>query len=253
MKRTFSTDEAIKRWNLHAESFTARYTKYGDKSRIVALNPTIFSLMGEVNGKQVLDAGCGEGYLSRLLADKGAEVTAVDYSDKMLEIADERTPSEARIHYYYGNCENLDFLEGEQFDMIVSNMVILDLEDYQSALREMYRLLKPGGTFIFSILHPCFITPNSGWIRNDQGEKSSWKVDRYFHEGVYDQRFPFGTGDPIVWYHRTLTSYFKAILRAGFIVEDLVEPKPSKEILRKYPELKEDLNCADFVVFKLGK
>jgi 2-polyprenyl-3-methyl-5-hydroxy-6-metoxy-1,4-benzoquinol methylase len=253
LKRTVSTDEAIKRWNLHAESFTANYTKYGDRSRIVSLNPTIFSLMDEVDGKQVLDAGCGEGYLSRILAENGAEVTAVDYSEKMLEIADKRTPSDLEIDYHHGNCENLRFLDGEQFDWIISNMVIQDLEDYESAFREMYRLLKPGGSFVFSILHPCFITPNSGWVRNELGEKKYWKVDRYFYEGVYDQRFSFAIDKPVVWYHRSLTSYFKVIKQAGFVIEDMVEPKPSEEMLKQYPELEEDLNCADFIVFKLIK
>ncbi len=167
-----TTEEAIKRWDMHAEVFTAGYTELGDISRRTLLNPTIFSLMDDVNEKNVLDAGCGEGYLSRILAQKGASVTAVDYSEKMLELAKNRTEEDTNIIYNYGNCENLDFLAGNQYDMIVSNMVLQDLEDYQAAFQEMYRLLKPSGSFIFSILHPCFITPNSGWIRNNKVKSS---------------------------------------------------------------------------------
>ncbi|MFS0671643.1 class I SAM-dependent methyltransferase [Ornithinibacillus sp. 179-J 7C1 HS] len=253
MKRTMSTEEAIKRWNIHAAAFTAGYTEEGDRSRVVLLNPTIFSLLDDVEGKAVLDAGCGEGYLSRILAEKGARMTSVDYSEKMLEIARERTPSDAGIIYYHGNCENLNFLEGNQFDTIISNMVIQDLEDYESALCEMYRLLKPGGSFIFSILHPCFITPDSGWVRNEKGKKMYWKVEKYFYEGVYDQRLPIDSEEKIVFYHRTLTSYFKAILKAGFKLEDLVEPMLSKDMLKEYPDFEEDLNNANFIVFKLMK
>ena len=57
-------------------------TMSGDIHRVVLLNPTIFSLLGEVDGNHLLDAGCGEGYLSRLLVKKGARVTAVDFSQK---------------------------------------------------------------------------------------------------------------------------------------------------------------------------
>ncbi|MFJ8458644.1 class I SAM-dependent methyltransferase [Lysinibacillus xylanilyticus] len=253
MKRTVTTEEAIRRWNQNAERFTANYDEHGGIHREILLNPAIFSLLEEVEGKSLLDAGCGEGYLSRILAQKGAIVTAVDYSEKMLEIARARTRGEVTIQYEYGNCEKLNFLADEQFDCIISNMVLQDLENYQAALSEMYRLLKPNSTFIFSILHPCFITPNSGWIRNEKLDQQYWKVQRYFYEGVYDQKLPLDSDEKIVFYHRTLTSYMKAIIQAGFTIEDVIEPMPSKEMLTKYPQFEEDLHCADFIVFKLRK
>ncbi len=145
------------------------------------------------------------------------------------------------------------FLIKEVFDCIIANMVLQDLENYKAAIREMYRLLKPNGIFIFSILHPCFVTPNSGWIRNEQLDQQFWKVQRYFYEGVYDQKLPLDADEKIVFYHRTLTSYMKAIIQAGFKVEEVIEPMPSKEMLSRYPQFKEDLHCADFIVFKLRK
>ncbi|KPN95151.1 class I SAM-dependent methyltransferase [Lysinibacillus sp. ZYM-1] len=245
-----NTEQAIQRWNQYAERYTANYDEQGDIHRVVLLNPTIFSLLEEIDGKQVLDAGCGEGYLSRLLMKEGARVTAVDYSQKMLDIAKERTHQQKAIQFLQGNCEDLTFLANEQFDCIVSNMVLQDLEDYQAAIGEMYRLLKPSSTFIFSILHPCFVTPNSGWIRHEQLDQQYWKVQRYFYEGVYQQ---LDAEPPIVLYHRTLTSYVQAIRQTGFTIENIVEPKPSQEMLEKYPQFVEDLHCADFIVFKLKK
>ncbi|MGG2016331.1 class I SAM-dependent methyltransferase [Bacillus sp. S10(2024)] len=253
MRRTMTTDEAIKRWNKHADYFTAGYDEHGGIHREVLLNPAIFSLIEDVKGKKLLDAGCGEGYLSRILAKQGATVTAVDYAEKMIEIAKQRTKSDEAIEYKQGNCEKLDFLTDAQYDLIVSNMVIQDLENYEAALSEMYRLLKKDGTFIFSILHPCFVTPNSGWIGREQVDQQYWKVQRYFYEGVYDQRFPIHSDEKVVFYHRTLTSYFKAIHQVGFTLVDVIEPMPSEEMLKKYPQFEEDLHCADFIVFKLRK
>ncbi len=83
--------------------------------------------------------------------------------------------------------------------------------------------------------------------------KQYWKVQRYFYEGVYDQRLPIDSDEKIVFYHRTLTSYIKAIIKIGFTLEDVIEPMPSKEMLGKYPQFEEDLHCADFIVFKLRK
>lgn len=251
MERTSGTEEAIKRWDRFADTYSATHTEQGDRHKEVFLNPTLFSLMGEIRHKKILDAGCGEGYLSRLLAKSEAKVTAVDYSPRMLEIAKERTPTELNIDYRQGNCEALHFLEDEVFDLIVSNMVIQDLANYEKVFKEMYRLLIDGGCFIFSILHPCFVTPNSGWERTKDGKKLHWNVDNYFYEGAYEQ--PLGDKEKMILFHRTLTSYINTLIKTGFILEKVVEPKPSVEMLKKYPSFEEDFRCADFIVFKLKK
>jgi len=87
MKKQWSADEVINRWDKNALEYVSYYTTQGDLSREVLLNPVLLELMGSVQGKRILDAGCGEGYLSRILAELGAFVIAVDYSRKILEIA----------------------------------------------------------------------------------------------------------------------------------------------------------------------
>lgn len=248
-----TTEEAIKRWDIHAEELASKYTSQGDRHREVFLNPVLLPLLGSVETRRILDAGCGEGYLSRILARKGAEVVAVDYSRTMLDIARRRTPGELPIEYFYGNCEDLHFLKSETFDSIVSNMVLQDLADYEKALEEMYRLLVKGGFCILSIMHPCFTTPECGWVKNENGKKLYWKVDHYFREGVFEQPWPIHAKQGVLLFHRTLTSYFRAIKRTGFIIEDLIEPKPSEKMICKYPEFKDDLRMCHFLVFKLRK
>lgn len=150
-KETIDTKEAVRRWDLFADAYSANHGEQGDIHKEVFLNPSLFSLMGSLGGKKVLDAGCGEGYLSRLIAKSGAFVTAVDYSKRMIKIAKERAPDDLKIEYKDGNCEDLHFFQDTQFDLVVSNMVIQDLANYKEALKENYRLLKDGGSFIFSI------------------------------------------------------------------------------------------------------
>lgn len=251
MKQNVGTEEAIKRWDAFADAYSKNHTEQGDLHKEVFLNPTLFSLMGDVKNKKVLDAGCGEGYLSRILSKSGATVTAVDYSPRMIEIAKGRTPNDLLIDYREGNCENLNILENKSFDLIVSNMVIQDLANYEKAFHEMYRLLVDGGIFIFSILHPCFVTPECGWEKTESGEKLHWNVDKYFYEGAYEQGL--GDKEKMLFFHRTLTSYINALIKTGFVLEGIIEPMPSVEMLEKYPSFEEDFRCPDFIVFKLKK
>ncbi|WP_455662819.1 class I SAM-dependent methyltransferase [Pradoshia sp.] len=252
MKTILGTEEAIKRWDAFADTYAKNHAEQGDPHKEVFLNPAFLSLMGDIHKKNVLDAGCGEGYFSRILSKSGARVTAVDYSAKMIEIAQARTPKDSEIDFKQGNCEDLYFLENGHFDLIVSNMVIQDLADYQQAFSEMYRLLAAGGSFIFSILHPCFVTPECGWERAQNGEKLHWNVDKYFYEDVYEQP-GLGEKEKILFFHRTLTSYINTLIQTGFVIESIVEPKPSPEMLEKYPSFEEDLRCPDFIVFKVRK
>ncbi|WP_077706985.1 class I SAM-dependent methyltransferase [Virgibacillus dokdonensis] len=251
MKKNIGAEEAINRWDSFAKSYAENHSEQGDLHKEVFLNPTLFSLLGPVNNKKILDAGCGEGYFSRLLAKSKAKVTAVDYSTKMLELAKHRTPVELPIEYHHGNCEDLHFLTNASFDIIVLNMVMQDLANIEKAFHEMYCLLVDGGTFIFSILHPCFVTPASVWDKDHRGNKLHWDVDQYFYEGVYKQRL--GVDEKVLLFHRTLTTYMNTLLGIGFELEKIIEPKPSQEMLKKYPSFEENFRCADFIVFKLKK
>lgn len=251
MNKKISTEESIARWDRFADNYAALCDELGGFHKEVFLNPTIFSMIDSLQNRRILEAGCGEGYLSRLFSSAGANVTAVDYSTRMIEIAKERTPSDLAIQYHHGNCENLDFLSDSSFEYIISNMVIQDLADYEGAISEMYRLLVDGGVFIFSILHPCFVTPECGWEKTADGQKLHWNVDNYFYEGCFEQGL--GGAEKMVFYHRTLTSYIDTILRTGFTIERIVEPKPTEEMIQKYPMAEEDLRCPDFIVFKLRK
>ena len=245
--------EAIRRWELHARDAADFMTEDGDPHRIVLLNPALFQLLPDVTGKRVLDAGCGEGYLCRKLAKLGARVTGVDFCREMLAIAEERTDPALGIRYVHGNCERMDFLDGGSFDIVVSNMVLMDLADHQAALESMHRVLVASGILVFSISHPCFITPNCGWVRDSEGPKLYWKVDRYFVEGAHEQPWPPDAEEGLITFHRTLSNYVRTLLKTGFELLDVIEPKPAEETLTRYPNFRDDFRMSHFIVFKAQK
>ena len=90
-RKELDSKEVAEIWNENAVKFTQQYTDLGDSDREIILNPVIFESLGNIAGKSILDAGCGEGYLSRLLANKCKQVIAVDYSEEMLSIAKSKT------------------------------------------------------------------------------------------------------------------------------------------------------------------
>jgi 2-polyprenyl-3-methyl-5-hydroxy-6-metoxy-1,4-benzoquinol methylase len=174
-----------------------------------------------LSGQRVLDMGCGLGELSRLLAGRGASVTAVDLSAGMLgRVLDEEAEGPLGIRYLVGDVTTTDWWEGEAFDGVVCNMALMDIDDLDAAMATAAAVLQPGGWFSFSLLHPCF--PG---LRTEVSEQlSSWAPDRgYAAEGWWTTHGD-GVRGRVGANHRMLSTYLNAALLAGFELEEFGEP-----------------------------
>ncbi len=247
------SEESRRRWDGFAQTWSDRTGELGDPMREAVLTPAMLRVIGDVAGKRVLDAGCGEGYLSRLLAKRGASVVAFDYAASMIRIARERTDSGLDITYSEGNAERLDWIADDEFDLIVSNFVLVDLADYVSAIREAFRVLRTDGRFVLSVPHPCFLTPDCGWERDADGRKLHWNVDRYSEEGPRETKLIRSNDSVLIQFHRRLSTYTNTLLRTGFTLEQLVEGKPTEEAIAKNPDWKNDLRMTEVLVFDCRK
>ena len=131
-------------------------------------------LIGDCNGKKILDLGCGNGYLARKYAREGAAVTADDSSFRMIEHAQARDPKNTlKINYIKSDASRLDAISDASYDLIFANMSLMNIEDTEGAIKEVSRVLRGGGgRFVASICHPCFDNgTNSGWmIKKISGE-----------------------------------------------------------------------------------
>lgn len=108
-----------------------------------------------------MDAGCGQGYLSRLLAKQKAKVIGIEPSD-LVDYAIKREGKEKLGITYIKADLSKWHDKPNYYDIVLSNMVFMDIPDYQSAMKNCISVLKPGGLFIFSISHPCFDV-EEGW------------------------------------------------------------------------------------------
>ncbi|MFW9793189.1 MAG: class I SAM-dependent methyltransferase [Candidatus Thorarchaeota archaeon] len=227
-----------KQWEGNAEAFSALIAGRGTPHHRKILNPCVENLLGDVKGKKLLDAGCGEGYLARYYTKKGAVVTAIDLSKRLIEVSKELTEQEEiKIDYRIDNVCFIESVSNAEFDIVLSNLVLLNVPCLDEAIREFHRVLKVGGVLVFSIVHPAFNSYGPGsWQMGEKNPETNrregiyYKVDRYFEEEEYESywkgkhgnRFP----EPISFFHRTLSTYLNTLANAGFRLLKFVEPKP---------------------------
>jgi ubiquinone/menaquinone biosynthesis C-methylase UbiE len=249
-KMTYTQGDGIERWNRNAKSWH-QFFGANDPSRRDLLDPIILQILGDVSGKRVLDAGCGEGYLSRKLAKLGAIVTGVELSQEMLSFAlEKQNKNPLGITYHNADITSLPFLTDQSFDVVITNNVIQDVENYEGALQEFSRLLQSSGTYLQIINHPCFSTPGCGWVRDADGNRLYWKIDYYFKRGPFPIKWRTETGmEPTIFWHRTLGDSVNSLISKGFRITGLIEPEPPESWINLHPEMyKSDSRKPDFLV-----
>jgi SAM-dependent methyltransferase len=176
--------------------------------------PALLELLPAPAGTTV-DVGCAEGRLARELSRRGHEVIAVDGSPAMVAAA---RAADRDLDVRLGDAAALP-LEDGCTALAVASMALMNFEDLDGAVAEVARVLRPGGRFCFSVLHPL-----NSW--GDAGEGDRAAVP-YFEGASYREEVSEG-GETIVLndIHRPLSAYFGALERAGFAVEALREPRP---------------------------
>ncbi|GGG07573.1 methyltransferase [Dokdonia pacifica] len=175
--------------------------------------PNTLALLGNVKGKNILDAACGPGKYAEILIDQGAEVVGMDISEQMIYHAKERNPSKGRF-FVHDLEQPLSMLENDSFDTVLCALAMHYLEDWNHTLQEFYRVLKPNGQLVLSIEHPFF-------------EYTYFKSKEYFDvEPVSCTWNGFGMPVKIHSYRRSLQDCINPLLNNGFMLDTLLEPKP---------------------------
>jgi SAM-dependent methyltransferase len=177
-------------------------------------------LPDDLTGQRVLDMACGYGTGARYLAASGARVTAVDLSSKLLAHAAALAAHDAfDIRYVHGDVTTTAWWDRVPFDGVLCSMALMDIDDLNGAVDTVSTVLKPGGWFSASILHPCF----PGGTSESGVALSSWPPDRgYSWEGRWNTAGTGVRGHADV-NHRTLATYLNAFIDARLIPEEFAE------------------------------
>lgn len=248
-----TTLEEIKTvWNKLADDWRIQVGDEGDSNRRMNSDPVLWKFAGDVKGLLVLDAGCGTGYLSKKLYDQGAKVVGIDISDRMIEIAKTTNP---KIDFRVDSCSTLLSISDQEFDMLISNYVLMDTPDLWSTMTAFSRVLKPNGVAILIFSHPCF--PQGQADVSEDGKEICyvWNFP-YFEENKFIDPPWAHFKSEFQWFHRPLSDYWKAFMNAGFAVVDFEEPRVSEENYHLAPSEKKLRNAKTrpySIAFKLQK
>ena len=148
-------------WNENAAFWDERMGEGNDFVETL-IWPVTKRLLDLHAGQRVLDAACGNGLYARRAAALGVEVVAFDFSANLIQLARERTTEHAsRITYHVLDATDEPALlalgaDGVAFDAAMCNMALFDMAEIRPLMRALTRLLRPGGRFVFSVIHPCF-------------------------------------------------------------------------------------------------
>ena len=186
------------------------------------------SLRDRLKGARICDIACGEGYLSRFLAQLGPqEVVGIDASAALIDVANRRK-NVPNLSYRVDDAQHLRTFSDASIDIAVSQLAIMDIPNHRALFRSVRHVLKTGGAFVFSLLHPCFETPfhapdESPFLIDTNGTAIAYIVRRYTSEGFW-QSGGTGVRGHMGAYHRKLSTLLNDLLAAGFLLEKLDEP-----------------------------
>lgn len=185
-------------------------------------------LLPDFKNKNVLDLGCGYGWHCIYAYENGAKkITGIDISKKMINTAKEKSKN-LNIEYKCCAMEDLEFKENS-FDVVLSSLAFHYIKNFEDLVKNISRWLLPEGDFIFSVEHPVFTSYGTqDWYYDCDGNILHFPVDNYYYEGKRDAIF---LGETVTKYHRTLTTYIDTLLRNGFELNHIIEPKPPEEML----------------------
>jgi 2-polyprenyl-3-methyl-5-hydroxy-6-metoxy-1,4-benzoquinol methylase len=241
-------DEVRDDWDRAADAYALGQANGRDYYRLEFFGPPHIALCGDVGGVRLLDVGCGAGYFSRAMAERGATVTGVDLSPRMIEHA---RAGGGEIDYRVIDAAAIgDAFAPASFDVVTSCLALQDMPEPWRVLAAIRRVLRPGGRLVASIEHPCGQTPFRQWERAPDGTKRWLCIDRYYER----------TWVPYTWrnwayefttsaYHAPLEDWFAWLRDAGLVVRDLREPRPTAEALRAHPDLEDAARVPYFLMF----
>jgi len=199
--------------------------------------PGLLTLVGEVEGEVICDLACGQGWVARELARRGARVIGLDLAPNLLALAQRYEEQEPLgIEYVQGDAQRAEGLSDQKFTGCVCVMALITIPDLHATFQSIRRILKPGGWLVFAIPHPCFEPPHAQWTSLPDPEHPLGRtVTGYFYERQWFSSNPDGVRSRVGDYHRMLSTYLNHLAAAGFALERALEPGPSDRQAERVP------------------
>jgi ubiquinone/menaquinone biosynthesis C-methylase UbiE len=203
MKYDKDAEEARKIYNIYGDYFVKMEDRKKERKH---LSEIILSMLGNIKGKKILDAGCGAGRECKVLAKKGAKVIGIDVSDRMIALAKERC-KKLNVKFFVGDMGKTKFKEN-YFDMIITIFATMYKKNLKKLFREFKRILKKNGVLLIVVSHP--IRKMIKYTKNYFERGKHWEI----HDGI-----------KFFNYYWTMEDYINTLISQGFIITEMREPK----------------------------
>lgn len=203
-----------------------------DISYLYVLLPSILKLIKNCDLTYVIDIGCGTGYLTQEIAKKSKYIIGIDKSGSSIDLAKDKYEKNSNLKFINSSLEEFSLKTNyNKFTLAIANMSLMSTLNLENALYSISKLLKAGSNFIFTISHPCFWQfywdySNCEWFNYNEEIpiEAEFQISLEKNTGIYSTHI-----------HRSLEFYMSVLLKNNFIVEQLLEPFPDKELMIKYP------------------
>lgn len=230
----WTNEKAAAQWETVPTEIAEAMAEDGDFAKRHLANPHLLRLIGDVAGRRVLDAGCGNGYLARMLAARGAEVTGLEPARVLLDVARRKeTELGQGVTYVHGRLE-----PGAPtgFDVVVCSMVLMSIPDWRPAMRACVEALVPGGLFVFALTHPAFEDLGRTWRAHGE-----YRTGRYLAD--YDMPSTYATD-----FHRPLSAYLNEAAALGCRLREIAEPGLDPALAEGEPGLEGFVRLPNFLI-----
>lgn len=213
--------------------------------------PAMSKMLPRLNGKTVLDLGCGCGYNCMDFIRRGAKrVLGIDIAEKMLDVAKAES-CHPDIEYRKMSMTEISSLD-MKFDLVYSSLAFHYVEDFKKLMTDIYELLNNEGTLLFSQEHPIKTASPllDGWNYDSDGKKVSYTFTDYSESGPRKNRW---IDTDYVKYHRTMGKIFTDMAQSGFIIRKVCEPLPIPGAAEKRPSMTGEYIVPNFLIVKAVK
>ncbi len=224
--------------------------------------PYVYELSEDVNDLIVADIGCGDGYVSRHFAKLGAKkIIGVDVKESVIEEAKKFNERDSfNINYFVGTALDLPMIDDQSVDLAVSVLVYghFDQSEMDQAIKETFRILKPGGNFILAVPHPFMFIgkPQTRWVTFTDEKRPNYFEDKISNIILHrpDEAEGINNEQPIPVRLHTLDEYINTLLENGFSIKKILEPKPTTQDLATYPKMwGEETSLPIYLIIKARK
>ena len=203
--------------------------------------PAMYKKLPDLKGKTVLCVGCGTGEECEYIKSLGAKrVVGIDISKERISFLKKINPD---LEFYAMDMEKLDF-DDNSFDFIYSSLALHYAKDWTKILNKIYKILKKGGTFLFSTHHPIKWGSEINKLKDRDSFLLGYKKYKSGESKVFGDYLTTrkindilsSDGFKVSYYHRPISEIMRDIIKSGFVISDFIEPKPLKSVIKKKPD-----------------